>query len=139
MVNLLNIDRNEADLILNGRATIWAEYLKLITLENLFYNDSFASDVDNFSLPSVHNIFFYYLFTLNPFIGTIFYLLLIISINKINDLTIRFYVLLVVCLAGINLELITHPYFAIQLAFVVAVLRADNNHKHFSKNYIQKI
>ena len=130
---LLNIHQDEVELILNGRGAIWAEYYKLITIENLFYNDSFAKEVDSRSLPSVHNIFLYYIFTLNPFIGSIFYLLLIMSINKIHDLQIRFYVLLVICLAGTNLELITHPYFAIQLAFFTTLLRTNNYQRYFSK------
>ncbi len=134
MMSVLNIDKSESELILNGRGAIWADYVNIISFENLFNNYSFTRDVERLSLPSVHNIFLNYFFTLTPIIGSILYVYLIISIIRIESRKIKFCALLVASLAGVNLELITHPYFAIQFALVTAILRVEKSYKQVRSN-----
>jgi hypothetical protein len=129
MVNELSISSNEAELILNGRGAIWSDYINLINFENAFNPNHFSRIVESMGIASVHNIFLYYFFTLTPFLGGAIYIFLILNILKIFEIRTRFFILLIVCLAGLNLELITHPFFAIHLALVAALFKLNETNK----------
>lgn len=137
-VGLYSIDQSQAELIMNGRGFIWSQYANLINFNNFFLGDV-PSLAGAMNVASIHNLFFYYILTFTPFVGIVLYFLLVKSVVEIYDKKTRLYVLMTLMVAGINLELITHPFFSIQLAFVVALLNRNlGRSKYGMQQLLQK-
>lgn len=116
-LNILSVD--EMDLILGGRGAIWYEYYNEFTLKNMFIPMSFTTTN---TLRGAHNIFLHYIFVMGPFLAFLLYIFQLRVLTKTN-IQVRNYIVLVFCVSGVNLELVSNPYIAIQFAFVAAILQ----------------
>lgn len=116
-LNSLSVD--EMNLILNGRGAIWYEYYNEFTLKNMFIPMSFTTTG---TLRGAHNIFLHYLFVLGPFLAILLYLFQLRVLAKTN-IQVRNYIILVFCVSGVNLELVSNPYIAIQFALIASILQ----------------
>lgn len=119
----------EMELILNGRGAIWVEYFRAFSIENLILPFIYYGKTISVA---PHNIFMNYAILVSPVMGLLMYVCLIASIWRIGEIRLRFYVLTVVCFSGVNLELVTHPYFSIQLAFIVVLFSVGKNKKQLA-------
>jgi hypothetical protein len=119
-VDLLGLGQHEIETALNGRVVIWREYWDAISFENVL----FPMLLDEIPVSTgTHNLFLGYSVSLNPVFAAVMYMSLLGIILKISDMRARLFVLMVVCVAGINLELVTHPFFCLQLAFLCAAMQ----------------
>lgn len=116
-------EESELGLILNGRGQIWVNYFESFSIENFLF--PFYDKVIN--SPSPHNLFLNYTHSINPVLGILLYIYLFMQIARVPNKFMSFNLLLVISIAGINLEIISHPYIAIQLAFLIAILQKRFN------------